>query len=69
MILTVSRVPSLTDAVGVSSPRFVLDRLALGAHVGDHRAHLAHPHAVGDLDLDLVVIDHLGDLADQTAGW
>ena len=32
-----------------------------------HRAHLPHPHAVGDLDLDLVVVDHLGDLADEAA--
>ena len=46
----------------------VLDRLALGANARDHRAHLAHAHAVGDLDLDLVIVDHLGDLADQPAG-
>ena len=46
----------------------LLHRLALGAHVGHHRAHLPHAHAVGDLDLDLVVVDHLGDLADQPAG-
>ena len=29
--------------------------------------HLPDAHAVGDFDLDLVVVDHLGDLADQAA--
>src|SRR5687767_13780982 len=46
----------------------LLDRLALGAHVRHHRAHLAHAHLVGKLHLDLLVVDHLGDLADQPAG-
>src|SRR5712692_4959117 len=48
----------------------VLDRLSLCAHVGEHRAQLPHPQALGDLDLDLgrVVVDLLGDLADQAAG-
>ena len=45
----------------------VLHRLALGAHVGDHLPHLPDPHAVGDLHLDLVVVHHLGDPADQPA--
>src|SRR5271169_3805123 len=45
----------------------VLHWLALGPHFGDHRAHLSYPHAVGDLDLDLVIVDHLGDLADEPA--
>ena len=53
-----------------ASPRpqlelLVLDRLALGAHARHHRAHLPHPYPVGDLDLDLFVVDHFGDLADQ----
>src|ERR1700684_1318742 len=52
---------------GRSARAIVLHRLALGAHFADHRAHLPHPHAVGDLDLDLVVVHHLGDLADETA--
>ena len=30
-----------------------------------HRADLAYAYAVGDLDLDLLVVDHLGHLADQ----
>ena len=47
--------------------RLVLRRLALGAHGGDHLAHLADADAVGDFDLDLVVVDHLGHLADQPA--
>src|SRR5215510_13729198 len=46
----------------------ILDRLALGANARDHRAHLAHAHAVRDLDLDLVVVDDLGHLADQPTG-
>ena len=43
----------------------VFRRLALGAHARDHRAYLPHAHAVRNLDFDLVVIDHLGHLADQ----
>src|SRR5579863_547305 len=50
-----------------STRAVVLRRLALGAHVAHHRAHLPHPHAVGDFDLDLVVVHDLGDLADETA--
>src|ERR1700684_2178085 len=45
----------------------VLHRFALGAHVADHRAHLPHPHSVGDFDFDLIVVDDLRHLADQTA--
>src|ERR1700722_1026709 len=52
---------------GRSARAVVLHRLALGAHFADHRAHLPHPHAVGDLDLDLVVVHDLGDLADEPA--
>ena len=37
----------------------VLHRFALGAHFGDHRPHLAHAHAIRDLDFDLVVVDTL----------
>jgi hypothetical protein len=44
-----------------------LGRLALGAYTRDHAAHLPHAHAIGDLDLDLVVVDHLRHLADQAA--
>ena len=44
---------------------FVLDRLALGANVRHHALDLPHPHPVGDLDLDLIVVHHLGDLSDQ----
>src|SRR5580692_4229373 len=54
-------------ARGRSARAVVLHRLAFGAHFADHRAHLPHPHAVGDFDLDLVVVHHLGDLADETA--
>jgi len=49
------------------SARVLLDRLTLGANPRDHRAHLAHAHPVRDLDFDLVVVDDLGDLADQPA--
>src|ERR1700733_7731154 len=45
---------------------FVLHGLALGAHVRHHAAHLPHPHAVRDFDLDLVVVHHLGNLPDQS---
>src|SRR6201986_5451698 len=44
-----------------SARAIVLHRLALGPHLGHHRAHLPHAHAVGDLDFDLVVINDLGD--------
>src|SRR3954449_3915030 len=44
-----------------------LCRLALRAHPGNHLAHLSHPHAVGDFELDLVVIHHFRHLADQSA--
>src|SRR6185369_18022266 len=37
-----------------SARALVLHRLALGAHLGHHRAHLPHTHAVGNLDFDLV---------------
>src|SRR5215468_11271396 len=46
----------------------VLDRLALGAHARNHRAHLPHAYAVGNLDLNLLLIDHLGDLTNQPTG-
>src|SRR6476620_7059195 len=59
------RVAPRRQAVCRSARALVLHRLALGAHFGDHRAHLAHAHAVGDLHFDLVVVDDLGDLADK----
>src|SRR5258708_7527429 len=46
---------------------FVLHGLALGRYGGPHAAPLPHPHAVGDLDLDLIVVHHLGHLSDQSA--
>src|SRR5215510_1920646 len=46
----------------------VLDRLALGAHARDHRTHLPHAYAVGNLDLDLLLVDHLGNFAHQPPG-
>src|SRR5436190_15461650 len=51
-----------------SAARFFLYRLALGAHVAHHAANLPHADAVGDFDLDLVVVNHFGDFADQAAG-
>src|SRR5262245_47754720 len=48
-----------------SALRVVLDRLALGAHARDHRAHLPHAHTVGYFDLDLLLVDHLSDLPHQ----
>src|SRR5262245_3573922 len=54
------------QALGLAA--LLLDRFALGANARDHRAHLAHAHPVRDLHLDLIVVDHLGHLADQPAG-
>src|SRR3954451_4206257 len=48
-------------------PCIRLGRLALGTDARDHLAHLAPADSVGDLELDLIVVDDLGDLADQTA--
>ena len=45
----------------------VLDRLAARAHVGDAGAGEPHAHVGRDLQFDLVVVDRLGDLADQAA--
>src|SRR4051812_14755864 len=42
-------------------------RLALRADGRDHLPHLADTDAVGDLELDLVVVDDLGHFADQAA--
>src|ERR1700730_16307622 len=50
-----------------SARAIVLHRLALGPHLGNHRAHLAQAGAVGYLDLDLIVVDDLRDLTDQPA--
>src|SRR3712207_1548808 len=44
-----------------------LDRLATRADLGDHAAHQLDADAVGDLDLDLGVVGHLGDLAHDAA--
>src|SRR5436190_19718708 len=46
----------------------LLDRLAPGAHLGDRTLDHAHARVVGNLHLDLVVVAHLGDLADDAAG-
>ena len=46
----------------------ILDRLALGAHLGDAGAGQAHAHVGGELEFDLVVVDRLCHLADQTSG-
>src|SRR5579859_5115337 len=45
----------------------VLYRLAFGPYVADHGTQVADPHAIGDFDLDVVVVHDLGDLADQAA--
>src|SRR3972149_1788556 len=45
----------------------VLPRPALGADVPPHLPHLANAHVVRNLDFDLVVVDYLGDLADEPA--
>ena len=45
----------------------VLDGLTLRPHVGEHGAHLANAHSFRNLDLDLIVVDHLGDAPDQPA--
>ena len=46
---------------------FRLHRFALGAHVGDAGPQHAYLHVLADLDLQLAVVDHLHDLADETA--
>ena len=51
----------------LSRRSLVLHRLTLGANIGEHLPHLANAHVVRDLDFDLVVVDHLGDLADEPA--
>ena len=38
--------------------------LAFGAHVGHHLPHLPDTHTIGDFNLDLIVVNHLDDLAD-----
>ena len=60
-------VVSVPPELGLALASVVLDRLALGAHARYHRAHLAHTHPIRDLNLDLLVVDNLGDLADQPA--
>src|SRR5579871_2138547 len=47
----------------------VLQLRGLGAidHVADGGTQDAHAHALGDLELDLVVVDHLGDGAEDAA--
>src|SRR5258707_132931 len=44
-----------------------LRRLALGAHARDHLPHLPDADAVGDFELDLVVVHDLRHFADQPA--
>src|SRR5258705_5804197 len=44
-----------------------LRRLPLGANARNHLPHLPHADPVGNLELDLVVVDYLGDFADQPA--
>ena len=47
--------------------RALLDRLALDANLGDRALEHAHARVLGDLDFDLAVVAHLGDLADDAA--
>ena len=59
---------NLSHAGAATRPVSLLDRLALGADLGDHGAHDLDADAVGDLDLDsAVVVDDLGHLADDAA--
>src|SRR5260370_24710073 len=51
-----------------SAGRLVLHRFPLGTDFGHHRTHLPHADAVRDLDLDLIVVHDLGDLADHPPG-
>src|SRR5262245_52045016 len=44
----------------------LLDGLALDTHFGDHRTDDTDADAIGDLGFEFVVIDHLGDFADET---
>ena len=45
----------------------LLGRLALDPDLGDQRAHHPHLCVLGDLDLQFVVVDNLGNLADNAA--
>ena len=42
--------------------------LALAANIGEGGFNDPDAHVIGQLDLNLVVVDHLGDLADHAAG-
>src|SRR5205814_10248328 len=44
-----------------------LRRLTLGAYARNHLPHLPHADPVRNFEFDLVVVDHLRDLADETA--
>src|SRR5215470_4673603 len=59
------RTPSVSPPPSADRALFVLHRLALSPYISHHAAHLPHSHAVGDFDLDLVVVHDLGDLSDQ----
>src|SRR5262245_49590408 len=60
MCLSRSLAYAITRARAADLAGFILGRLALGADVRHHLPHLHDAHAVGELDLDLVVVDHLG---------
>src|SRR5215813_10842665 len=46
----------------------LLDGLASGPHLRDGSLHHAHPGVVGNFHLDLLIIAHLGNLADDATG-
>src|SRR6516164_6299795 len=50
-----------------SAGAIVLHRLAFGAYVAHHGAHVSHAYAIGNFNFDMIVIYDLGDLGDQTA--
>src|SRR5690348_15827147 len=62
-----SAIKSPGRSVGRSGSLVVLYRLAFRAHVADHGAHVSDPHAIGNFNFDMIVIDDFGDFGDQTA--
>src|SRR3712207_4199541 len=66
---TLRRTGPSTHGDGPALSLLGLDRLALGANVGNHGPSHLHLHTIGDLDLDVGrVLGHLGHLADDAAG-
>src|SRR6185437_14352878 len=62
-----SRLRGLASPQPLAGRSLLFHRLTFGPDVAEHSAQLADTHVVRDLDLDLVVVDHLGNFADEPA--